>query len=383
MRIRPLATWLGVSVLSFIAAIGASAARGEDALIFVSSFASGKDGGIVAYKFDTNEGTLKQANRNGDVENAFFLALSPQGEYLYSIHAPEGFGGEKHEQVAAFKVMGKEGELKLLNTQSSKGTASCYLDVDNTGKTLVVANYSTGSVASYPINRDGSLKEAASFIQHAGGSVNKDRQEGPHAHSIVISPDNRFVFAADLGLDQILVYDLDAKTSMLSPHRQPFVRTQPGAGPRHFTFDPSGKHAYVINELLNTVTLFDYDAAAGILIEKQNISTIPDSFKGATYTADLKITPNGKFLYGTNRGHDSIACYKIDDQGRLTLIGIEPSLGMGPQNLAITSDGKWLLCANMPGNSVAVFQINQESGEIKPKGNPVMQTGPSCIMIMP
>lgn len=300
---------------------------------------------------------------------------------MYSIHA-KNFGGTENEHVAAYEIAGATGQLRLLNRQSALGTAACYLDVDATGKTVVVANYSTGSVASLPVREDGSLGEVATFVQHEGSSVNPSRQEGPHAHCIVVSPDNRFVYAADLGLDQVLGYRLDAKISTLSPNEQPFVKTPPGAGPRHLTFHPNGKHVYVINELTNSVTLFDYDSTSGTLTKRQTISTLPKDFDGTSHCADLKITPNGRFLYGTNRGYDSIAAYEIGDDGHLTLLRIEPSLGKGPQNLAIAPGGKLLLCANMPGNNVAVFRINPETGGLQSVGEPIEMTSPSCIMIL-
>jgi 6-phosphogluconolactonase len=213
--------------------------------------------------------------------------------------------------------------------------------------------------------------------------VNPQRQKEPHAHCIVVSPDNKYAFAADLGTDQILCYKLDPATATLTPNEPAFAKAPAGAGPRHLTFHPNGKRVYVINELLNSVTAFDYDRASGKLTEKQTIPTLPTDFKGTSHCADLKITPNGKFLYGTNRGHDSIAAYGIGDDGKLTLVAIEPSLGKGPQNLAITADGSWLLCANMPGNTVAVFRIDPKTGRLTSAGDPIKQTSPSCIMLLP
>jgi 6-phosphogluconolactonase len=268
-----------------------------------------------------------------------------------------------------------------LNRQSSLGTSTCYVDVDATGKTVVVANYSTGSVAAFPVQADGSLGKATSFAQHAGSGVNRDRQEGPHAHCMVISPDNRFAYSADLGMDKILCYRLDAGQGKITPGRQSFVRTPPGAGPRHLTFQPDGRHVYVINELANSVTLFDHDPETGFLFERQTISTLPKEFTGTSHCADLKITPDGRFLYGTNRGHDSIAAYRIGADGQLTLLAIVPSLGKGPQNLAITPGGAFLLCANMPGNNVAVFRIDPQGGGLTSIGKPVSLPGPSCIKI--
>ncbi|MBL8828086.1 MAG: lactonase family protein [Planctomycetaceae bacterium] len=381
MKISALTYAFGLSLGAWLGCI-ATAAFADDPIVFVSSFAAGKQGAIHAYKLDLKQGSLTLVNRTTGVSNPFFLALSPDRKFMYSIDA-EKFGGKEPEQIAAFAVMGRTGQLRPLNRESSRGTASCYLHVDATGKTVVVANYSSGNVASLPIKSDGSLGEPASFIQHTGSSVDPKRQKEPHAHSIVVSPNNRFVYAADLGLDQVLIYKLDASKSTLVANDPPFAKTPAGAGPRHLTFHPNGKQLYVINELLNSVTVFDMNADSGALTEKQTISTLPADFTGTSYCADLKITPNGKFLYGTNRGHDSIAAYSIADNGKLTLIGIEPSLGKGPQNLAITAGGEWLICANMPGKNVAVFAIDAQTGKLKSTGAPVEMASPSCIMLLP
>ncbi|MAX36666.1 MAG: 6-phosphogluconolactonase [Gimesia sp.] len=364
-----------------IAFSNVTATAAEEPLIFISAFAPGEKGAIHAYKMNPQTGELKLVERTPDVEHPFFLAVSPDNKFLYSIHAPGKFSGKDNEFVSAFALEGRTGKLKLLNRQSSQGTASCYLDIDKSGKSVVVANYTTGSVACLPVKADGSLGEAETFIQHTGSSVNPQRQKEPHAHCSVISPDQKFVFAADLGLDKILAYRLNPETAELTPAAQPFVRTIPGAGPRHLTFHPDGKQMYVINELKNSITEFDYNPESGMLIEGQTISTLPEDFTGTSHCADLKFTPDGKFLYGTNRGHDSIAAYQVDVQGKLTLIEITPSLGKGPQNLAVTADGKFLICANMPGNNVVVFQIDAKTGKLSPVGDPVEISSPSCIMI--
>ena len=353
----------------------------EEPLIFISSFASGAQGVIQAFTLDLKSGNLQVLHRTSEVENPFFIAVSPDHRFLYSIYAPT-FGGTENEQVAAFRIEGRSGKLTPLNRQSTEGTASCYLDVDATGKIVFLANYATGSVVSYAVQADGSLSEPVSFVKHQGSSVDAARQKEPHAHCFVISPNNRFAYSADLGIDQIVCYAVDPATAKLSPNQQSFVRTPAGGGPRHLTFHPKGNFMYVINELKTSVTLFDFVPESGLLTQRQTISTLPADFANTSHTADLKITPNGKYLYGTNRGHDSIAAYRISDDGTLSLIEIKASLGKGPQNLAITKDGTLLLCANMPGNNVAVFRINADTGKLTLAGAPMDVESPSCIRIL-
>lgn len=371
-------------ILSVFVLFVLSAAQGNanEPLVFISSFAAGDKGAIRAYRFDTQTGALNLLQVTTGVENPFFLALAPNGKFLYTNHAKQ-FGGKENEQVAAYEIVGRTGQLKPLNRQSSLGTVTCYLQIDATGRTAVTANYGTGSTASLPVKEDGTLGEAASFFQHVVATNDSAPKIVSHAHCAVVSPDNRYVYVADLGLDQVLTYRLDAATSKLTRNDPPFAKVPDGAGPRHLTFHPGGKLVYVINEKGNSVTVFDYDAATGSLTEKQTISTLPKEFAGKSYCADVKITPNGRFLYGTNRGHDSIAAYRIGEDGRLTLIGIEPSLGKGPQNLAITAAGDSLLCANMPGNNVAVFRIDSQAGVLKSVGEPTSIPSPSCIMLLP
>ena len=376
MRNHPL------SVLTVLLTMSAPLCATEPVL-FISAFASGDNGAIHAYRFDATDGGLKPLHRTTDIESPFFLAVSPQGRFLYSIDT-EQFGGQDHEFVAAYSIIGRTGKLKRLNRQSARGSASCYLAVDSTGKSIVVANYSTGNVAALPVRSDGSLGQVTSLIQHSGSSVHPTRQKAPFAHSIEISPDNRFALAADLGIDRLLVYRFDAAQASLTVNQaQPSAELPPGSGPRHVTFHPNGQRVYVINELKNTITCFDYTPQSGTLKICQTLSTLPSDFTGTSYCADLKITPDGRFLYGTNRGHDSLAVYRVQEDGRLSLVNIEPSRGKGPQNLLITPDGNWLLCANMPGNSVVVFRINPRTGRLSTRGQPVTMPMPSCIRWLP
>lgn len=373
----------------FLAAAAGSASLPGDGraparrpLVFISCFAPGDRGAIQAFHLNEETGALHPAARSGGLEHPFYLAVAPNGRFLYAIHAPT-FGGSEPEQVAAFAIQDDRGTLRPLNRQSTRGSASCYLMTDPTGRALLVANYTNGSVAALPVRRDGSLGEASSFHQHDGSSVNPTRQQGPHAHAIIPSPDGRFAFAADLGLDQVLCYRLEAPAGRLTPARAAFVRTAPGAGPRHLTFHPNGRHLYVINELSNSVTHFHYERETGRLSEAGTLSTLPAGYRETTHCADVRVTPDGRFLYGTNRGHDSLAAYRIADDGSLSLVEIRPSLGRGPQNLCVTARGRLLLCANMPGNNVAVFRIDGRTGRLTSAGDPVPLTAPSCVILHP
>lgn len=379
----PLLRTLRFHAMTAAALLVHSSPQAADPLVFVSSFAGGEKGAITAFRLSPEDGTLTQLEKTGGIENPFFLAVSPDGRFLYAVHA-KAFGGTENEEVAAYAIDRASGKLILLNRQSAMGTATCFLEVDATGKTLLLANYASGSVAALPVREDGSLGEAASFVQHEGASkVDPKRQNGPYAHSIITSPDNRFAYAADLGLDQVLAYRLDAATAKLEPASPPFVASPPGAGPRHLAFAPDGKHLYAIDELSNTITRYSRAAASGALTKHESLSTLPADFDGGSHCADLKFTLDGRFLYGTNRGHDSLAVFRVGEDGTLGRSMNQPSLGKGPQNLLVAPGGKWLLCANMPGNNLAVFRIDGETGKLTPNGAPLEITMPSCIRILP
>ncbi len=387
--ISPLLRSLSLTAMAASALTLSPNLRADDPLLFVSSFSGGEKGAVSAFRLSLEDGSLTPLARTGGVEHPFFLATSPDQRFLYAVHT-EAFGGEEDEEVAAYRIDPDSGELTLLNRQPAKGTATCFLEVDHTGKTLLLANYSSGSVAALPIHEDGSLGEITSFTQHEGGSrVDPKRQSEPHAHSIIISPNNRFACAADLGLDKILVYRLDGAEAKLEPLPDATGTSLPGAGPRHLAYFP-GKdenealsQLYAIDELSNTITRYSQDTTTGALARHESISTLPEDFADTTHTADLKFTPDGKFLYGTNRGHDSIAIFRTEKDFTLTRVAIVPSLGKGPQNLLVTPDGKWLLCANMPGNNLVVFRIDSESGHLTPAGAPLEIVMPSCLRLLP
>ena len=357
-------------------------------LVFITSVSPGA-GAITAFRLDATTGTLENLGRCTDIENPFFIVLSPNRKFLYSVQIPGDIESDTG-YVAAFAIVDNSGRLRKLNQQPAKGTGTCYVDVDPTGKVVVCANYSSGSVGSYPVRSDGSLGEMVSFIQNRGASlVDPDRQEGPHAHSAVISPGGRHMYSCDLGADQILGFALDAEFASLTPLPQSYVRTIGGGGPRHFAYHPQDHYVYANNEMGNSINVYRRDVETGVLTEMQLIRTLPDDFNGTSYTADIKIAPNGRYLYCSNRVHDSIAAYRIGGDGRLTLVDIQSSRGNFAQNLAITPDGRTLLCANMhvddrgdDGANIALFRINGASGRLVPLGEPVALAKPSCIKIV-
>ena len=331
----------------------------DDTLLIVSTLTD--DEGIFVYRMAGSDGQLELVRQTAQfISNPFFIDLHPRGDILYSITDPDGEG-----LVSALSLDRASGELTLMNQQSTQGGYPCYVAVDPSGRSVVVANYEGGSVSSYPLASDGSLGAAVSFFQHVGSSIDTSRQQEPHAHCFKIASDGRFAFAADLGADQVMIYALDASTGAMTPAEQPFARVLAGGGPRHFTIAPDNRHAYVINELGNTITTFAYDAARGLLLEQGMVPTLPDGYDDVTHTADLALTPSGRFLYGTNRGHNSIAMFTRDvETGALTPNGIEPSRGVMPQNLTITPDGKLLFIANTTGDNVVAFHI-ADSGKLE------------------
>jgi 6-phosphogluconolactonase len=326
--------------------------------------------------------------------NPSFLALHPSGQWLYAVNEDDSYDGQKSGAVSAFAIDRATGRLTLLNQQSSRGAAPCHLTVDRTGRHLLVANYTGGSVAVLPIGPDGRLGDATSVVHHRGSSVNQKRQAGPHAHAIVVDETNRFAVAVDLGTDQLVVYRFDAdhgilrasavQTEVPDPRMPRALALPPGAGPRHVAFAPSGPRLYAINELASTITAFGWNAGSGVLTGGQTISTLPAGFTGANTTAEIAVHPSGRSLYGSNRGHDSIAVFRIDPAGgALTLVEHESSGGRTPRNFAIAPGGHWLVAANQDSNSLVVFRIDQHTGALERAGDPATVTLPVCVTFVP
>lgn len=356
---------------------------GKRMLIYIGTYTGGKSKGIYRCTFDANTGALSEPQLAVEAVNPSFLAIHPDGKYLYAVNEVGEFQGKPGGAVSAFAIDARTGNLKLLNQQPTRGGAPCHITLDREARHVLVANYSGGSVIVFPILPDGRLGEATSFVQHEGKSVNPERQEGPHAHSIYTDPSGKYVVSADLGLDQVRVYRYDAQRGQLIPNDPAFARTAPGAGPRHFAFTPDGRYGYVINELGNTVTAYAFDSAKGVLREIQTIATLPSDFHGQNWTADVQVHPSGKFLFGSNRGHDSIVAFAIDTQtGRLTLLGQTPTQGRIPRNFGIDPNGRFLIAANQESDSLVVFRIDNGTGKLTPAGHMVTVGKPVCVQFL-
>lgn len=353
----------------------------EKMTVYVGSYADVKADGIHQYTLDLTSGALSKAGATSGVANPSFVAISPDHKYLYAIGEVGSFNGKKGGAVSSFAIDEKSGALTLLSQQTSGGDGPCYVTSDRAGKCVLVANYGGGSVESIPVSA-GKLGEPGSFIQHQGSSVNKSRQGEPHAHSINVSPDNRFAFAADLGLDKILVYKLDADKGTMTPNDPPAAEIPPGSGPRHFAFHPSGKFAYVCGEMTSTVHAMTYDADKGVLKVVQSLSTLPEPVKGNS-TAECQVHPSGKWVYVSNRGHDSVAVFKVDEAtGHLTAVGHQSTGGKTPRNFGVDPTGKFLIAANQSSNNVVVFKIDEKTGMPQPTGNEVQVPKPVCVKFM-
>ncbi len=350
-------------------------------LVYIGTYTRAQSKGIYVCRLNTVTGALTSPALAVSTANPSFLALHPNHRFLYVVGETTG---ASNGTVNAFLIDDKTGTLMLLNQQTSAGHGPCHLVVDASGRCVLVANYGSGSIASLPIHSDGTLGPPATVIQHHGSSVDPSRQQGPHAHGVGFDPANRRAFCADLGLDKLLVYNFDPATATLTPNDPPFGVVKPGTGPRHFVFSPNGRRVYVINEMQSTITAFDYDPQLGSLSEFQTVSSLPNNFTGTNTAAEIAIHPNGRFLYGSNRGDNSIAVYAIDDAtGKLTLIGHQSTLGKTPRMFAIDPTGNFLLAANQDSNTIVVFRIDPTTGRLNPTGQSIAVSMPSCVTFMP
>jgi 6-phosphogluconolactonase len=340
---------------------------------YIGTYSSEQREGLFSVEWDERSGPQLHRAIAG-LSHPSFLALHPSGRFLYAVNEIDDGA------VSAFAVDAHTGELRPLNRQSSAGCGPCHLTVDATGQFVLVTNYAGGSVAVLPIHADGALAPACAVVQHHGSSTHPQRQTGPHPHSVTLDPANRFALVADLGLDRVIVYSFDAAQGKLAAHGA--VPLKAGAGPRHFAFHPSGRYAYVINELDNTITAFDYDPVEGALSEKQAASALPAGYAGESFCADIHIAPSGRFLYGSNRGHDSVVGFAIAEDGRLQDAWHTPTGGRWPRNFALDPTGRHLWVANQHSDAIACFLVDPDSGQLIPAGQFSIPQ-PACILFAP
>jgi 6-phosphogluconolactonase len=357
-----------------------TAASAADVTVFVGTYTNAQSKGIYSLQFDEASGKLSAPTLAAESDSPSFLAMHPTGRYLYAANEHPSGPANAPGTVSAFAVDGSK--LKLINIVASRGNGPCHVAVDRTGHWLFTANYGSGSVAAFPIQANGALGEASSFFQHTLTSV-EPRQKGPHAHMVVLSPDNRFLLVADLGGDRVFVYRFDERSGKLTLNDPPGGILPPGSGPRHIAFSRDGKLLYVLSELKDTVTTFRWDASKGALESTDTLSALPAGYTGPKSGAEIAVHPTGKFLYTSNRGHDSIAMYAIAADGKLTASGHEPTRGKTPRNFAIDPSGKFLLAANQDSSTIAVFRIDEKTGKLAPVGDPAAVPTPVSILFAP
>jgi 6-phosphogluconolactonase len=361
--------------------------KGNEYLMYVGTYtlADSTSKGIYAYRFNSRSGLVTPLGLAAQTVNPSFLTVAPNHHFLYAVNETGDFNGQKSGAVSAFSIDPVSGKLTLLNQVASGGADPCYISMDKAGKFVLVANYTGGSIAVFPVHEDGRLAEHSTFIQHAGHGPNPQRQEAAHAHSIDLSPDNRFAVVDDLGLDETLVYKFDDAQGSLNPNNPPFAEaTAPGAGPRHFALSSNGKFGYVVNEMASTVSVFSFDPGAGVLSPVQTISTLPEGFAKENTTAEILVSPSDKYLYASNRGNDSIAVFAIDSQtGKLTLVQYSPTKGESPRNFEIAPGGSLLFVGNEKSDNITVLHVDGKSGRLTPTGKVLEISQPVCIRFVP
>jgi 6-phosphogluconolactonase len=382
---RSIAVVVGLASLAAMSLIAREVpqAGGSGQLVYFGTYTNdNKSKGIYVSRFNAQTGELTPPQLAGEARNPSYLAVHPKGTHVYAVSEVGETNGKPGGTVLAFRIQPSDGTLTLMNQQSTVGGGPAHIVADKAGRNVLVANYGGGSVAVLPLDADGSVKPSSAFVQHTGSGANPARQKGPHAHSINLDPANRFAYAPDLGIDKVMIYRFYPDKGSLEANDPPFAAVDPGAGPRHFAFHPQGRFAYVINELTCRITAFTADPAKGGLTAIQTISTLPGDgeVKQGYSTADVQVHPSGKFLYGSNRGHDSIAVFAIDPKtGRLTLVQHESTGGSTPRAFGLDPSGRFLLAANQRSDSVVVFRIDQATGRLTPAGHTISLGAPVCV----
>ena len=352
----------------------------QEHYLFIGTYTGNGSKGIYVYRFNNVTGELKWISNTDSVMNPSYLTIAPNGKYIYAVNET---GGKQPGQVSSFSFNHATGPLTLINQQLSGGDHPCYISTDKHGRWIVVGNYSSGNLSVLPVNKDGSLQPYTQLIQHTGNSVNKQRQDKPHVHATVFSPDSKYVFSPDLGMDKIMIYPFNSSSQQpLQTLDSSLINTEPGAGPRHFVFHPNKKEAYLIEELSGTVTVYKYNK--GKLNALQQISTHPSDYKGVIGSADIHLSPDGKFLYASNRGDaNSITIFSIEKRtSKLKWQGYQSTMGTKPRNFTIDPTGQYLLVANQGSNNIVVFKRNAETGLLTDTGHRIEVPSPVCLQFM-
>jgi len=369
-------------VVGLCAMMAVDIARGdEEAILFyVGTYTRENSKGVYLVRLDPRTGQLSEPRLAGEVKNPSFVAIHPNGRFLYAVSEVSDTDGKPMGGVVAFAIDPATHMLSRLNHQPSGGKGPCYVAVDASGRCVGVANYGSGSIATLPLAADGTLREPGSVVQHEGSSVNPKRQEGPHAHSFYFDPSNRFVLACDLGIDKVMIYRVDLDRGTLGASDPPSGSVAPGGGPRHLAFGRDGRFVYVINEMGNTISAFAWDGERGSMREVQTVGTLPDDFSGENTTAEVVVHPSGKFLYASNRGHDSIAIFTVEEtSGKLSPRGHVSTQGKTPRNFNIDPSGQFIVAANQNTHNIVVFRIDEATGALEPTGGSAEVGSPVCI----
>ncbi|WP_197933087.1 lactonase family protein [Spirosoma aureum] len=363
--------------ISFGLSMAAQAQSGKE-IMYVGTYSVRGSEGVYVFEFDRAAGTMQPLQSVSNAKSPSFLAIHPSGKYLYSVNE----GADKLGGVSAYAIDKATGKLQFLNGQSSLGGGPCHISIDQTGKTAFVSNYGGGSLAVLPINADGTLSAAADSVQDAGTGPNEKRQEKAHVHSATLAPDNRFVYVADLTTDKLNIFDVDAKTSTVKPASTPYVSVKPGSGPRHFTFHPNGKYAYLVEELTSTVAVLSRNPKTGALtVIEDNVKTLPADFTGQNTSADIHIDPSGKFLYQSNRGANTLAIFAIGSDGKLTKVADQPTEGKTPRNFLIDPKGDFVFVAHQDSDNITIFKRDQKTGKLTYTGQSVKVPAPVCVIM--
>jgi len=375
---------LAMAALAAAPALAAGSLNAASSLVFFGTYTGSGSKGIYASTMDTQTGGITEPQLVAETDNPSFVATHPSGKYLYAVNEIGNYDGTPWGSVSSFEILDNTGKLKWINTVSSRGGAPCHIVVDKAGRHVLVANYVGGNAAVFPVRADGGLAEASSEVRHTGSGVDKRRQESPHAHSINLDAANTHAVVADLGLDKVMIYKYDAARGVLTPNDPPFIESNPGGGPRHFDFHPGGAHAFTNNEMLSSVMAMRYDKESGALAEIVTLGTLPDQYFDSNSTAQTKVHPSGKFVYVSNRGHDSVAVFSFDAaSGAMRQIQVAPTRGKTPRNFNITPDGRFLLAANQNSGSVNLFRVDLETGRLTPTALSLKVPNPVCVEFLP